>query len=201
MAVALSPNGALAASAGMDRRIRLWEVDSGQLLSTLDGHGQPVWSLVFTPDGRRLLSAGSDEVVRVWDLASGQEIGRKGDSYGSHSALSSMAGEDQRGAKLFAKCVICHSVTPDGGNRAGPTLYGVFGRRAGAVEDYVYSSALNESSVVWTEATIDALFTEGPADYLPGTKMPLQRMPNAKDRADLIAYLKQLTAPANTKSR
>jgi cytochrome c len=71
----------------------------------------------------------------------------------------------------------------------------LFGRRAGTVPGYKYSSALRHSALVWDEETIDALFREGPADYTPGSKMPLQRMPDAEERAALIAFLKRITAP------
>lgn len=97
------------------------------------------------------------------------------------------------GARQFRKCAVCHSVTEDGGRRAGPTLHGVFGRRAGSVAGYNYSRALRESRLIWTEETIDALFAQGPHTYTPGSKMPLQRMPESRDRAELIAYLKRVT--------
>ena len=83
----------------------------------------------------------------------------------------------------------------DGGNKAGPTLYGLFGRPFGHVAGYRYSDALRNSDLVWNDKTIDALFSEGPQDYVPGSKMPLQRMSNPKDRAELIAFLKRITAP------
>ncbi|MFQ5466522.1 MAG: c-type cytochrome, partial [Kiloniellaceae bacterium] len=78
---------------------------------------------------------------------------------------------------------------------AGPTLYGLFGRRAGSVPGYRYSRALREANLVWSEKTIDALFAQGPHAFTPGSKMPLQRMPKAADRSELIAYLKRVTAP------
>ncbi len=84
-------------------------------------------------------------------------------------------------------------MTEDGGRRAGPTLHGLFGRRAGSVAGYIYSKALRESRLIWTEETVDALFAEGPHTYTPGSKMPLQRMPASRDRAELIAYLKRVT--------
>jgi cytochrome c len=54
---------------------------------------------------------------------------------------------------------------------------------------------LEKSDLIWTEATVARLFEVGPEVLVPGSKMPLQRMPDARDRADLIAYLKQITMP------
>lgn len=75
-----------------------------------------------------------------------------------------------------------------------PSLKGVFGRRAGTVKGYRYSQALEGSDIVWTEETIDQLFDLGPDHVTPGSKMPMQRIASARDRADLIAFLKRETA-------
>ena len=77
--------------------------------------------------------------------------------------------------------------------RAGPTLYGLFGRRAGTVEGYKYSEALAHSDIVWTAETVAELFEVGPDVMTPGTKMPIQRIPNAEDRAALMDYLERTT--------
>ena len=82
-------------------------------------------------------------------------------------------------------------------NRAGPTLYRLFGREAGAVEDYKYSDALRHMDVVWTDETVSRLFEVGPDEFVPGTKMPMQRIPDADDRRALMSYLKRITEPSN----
>ena len=87
-----------------------------------------------------------------------------------------------RGPALFASCAACHSLTTDGGNKAGPTLAGLFGRRAGRVAGYAYSPALRNSGIVWTEATVARLLDLGPDRLVPGSKMPLQRLPNPLTR-------------------
>lgn len=69
---AFSPDGRRLATAGRDNLVRLWDVESGELLQTLDYHTQPVYSVAFSPDGRWLASAGFDSAVWVWDLEAGQ---------------------------------------------------------------------------------------------------------------------------------
>lgn len=92
------------------------------------------------------------------------------------------------------KCSICHTLTGDGARRAGPTLAGVFGRKAGAVEGYSYTGVLKAGDIVWSAETIGALFELGPDVFVPGTKMPMQRIAKKQDRDDLIAYLEIATA-------
>ena len=103
--------------------------------------------------------------------------------------------DPERGKAMFRACAFCHTLTPDGGNRAGPTLWKLFGRPAGTVDGYRYSDALKASGIVWDEATVARLFEVGPDVMTPGSKMPLQTLSSDADRADLIAYLKAATAP------
>jgi cytochrome c len=152
-----------------------------------------VWSVAFTPDGRTLLSGGADGLVVSHRLDQPAEAGAPPQV----QAAAQPAAAQERGAVLFRKCAACHTLTPDGGHRAGPSLYGLFGRVAGTHPDYPYSPALRASRLVWNAQTIDRLFEVGPETLVPGSKMPLQRMPDAEDRARLIAYLKQVTAAAD----
>ncbi len=108
-------------------------------------------------------------------------------------AAAQDAGDPAKGEALFRKCVACHTVEENGRNKAGPRLFGLFGRRAGAVSDYKYSPALRDSALVWTPETVDALFAKGPETVVPGSKMPLQTMSDPKDRANLIAFLLRAT--------
>lgn len=97
-------------------------------------------------------------------------------------------GDAARGQRLFARCSGCHAIS--GENKVGPSLAGVFGRTAGKVEGARYSRAMAGSSVVWDAASIDA-YLAAPTKFLPGTTMTI-RLPNAVDRADVIAYLRSL---------
>ncbi len=73
LVAAYSPDGQRLASASPDKKIKVWDMGTGQQLLTLKGHPEPVRSLAWSPDGQRLASASGDQTVRVWDLASGQE--------------------------------------------------------------------------------------------------------------------------------
>src|SRR5215475_11431011 len=85
------------------------------------------------------------------------------------------------GAEVFRACVACHTVRPDEGNRAGPTLSGIFGRRIATLPGYRYSEALKRLDIVWTPETVAKLFEVGPAAYTPGTKMPQQTIGSPED--------------------
>jgi cytochrome c len=95
------------------------------------------------------------------------------------------AGDAARGAKVYQDCMICHSLDK---NEIGPRHRDVFGRKAGSVADYDYSTALKASNIVWDETTLDKWLSDPPA-FVPGTKM-IFSVDDAQDRADVIAFLK-----------
>lgn len=101
-------------------------------------------------------------------------------------------GDPTRGEQIYHRCQGCHSIDA---NRVGPRHAGLFGRHAGSLDDYSYSDAMRASGVVWNETTLDQFLT-APRKFIPGTKMPFAGIPDAQERADLIAYLKKATAPA-----
>lgn len=98
-------------------------------------------------------------------------------------------GDPAKGKRVFNKCKSCHFVAKKK-NKIGPTLAGVFGRKAGTVPGFKYSSAMKESGIVWTEETIDVYISD-PKKYVPKNRMALAPIKSAKQRADLIAYLKE----------
>ncbi|MEX0810153.1 MAG: cytochrome c family protein [Dongiaceae bacterium] len=95
------------------------------------------------------------------------------------------------GEALYERCQGCHSIDR---NRIGPMHRGLFGRTAGTLEGFEYSEAMRNSGIVWDEATLDA-FLEAPRNYVPGTKMTYAGVKDAQERRDLIAYLRQASAP------
>jgi cytochrome c len=100
-------------------------------------------------------------------------------------------GDAARGEKRFEECATCHT-TERGVNNVGPSLNGLFERKAGEIADFRYSPALKKSGITWTPQTLDT-FIADPQKQVPGNRMPFAGMPDAADRADLIAYLQKAT--------
>jgi cytochrome c len=107
-------------------------------------------------------------------------------------------GDATKGKAAFAKCGICHQVGPGAKTLVGPELNGIVGRKAASVADYPYSAGmkkLGEQGFVWTEENIDKWITD-PKAMIPDSPMALAfaGVPDAGERADIIAYLKTQTA-------
>ena len=188
LSLAAAKDGRWIAAGDAGGSLTVWD-SAGKLLRRWQAHGGPVWALAVA--GAELLSAGADGLARNWPIQGDGPTGE--DIRPGGTPVAALSGSSDPGARLFAKCAACHTLTPEGGNKAGPTLYGLFGRRAGTVAGFPYSSALRNSAIVWTEQTVDRLFALGPQEVTPGSKMPLQRMPDASERAALIAYLQRTT--------
>ena len=104
------------------------------------------------------------------------------------SAVAARAdGDPVRGEARFQECAACHRLTA-GANEVGPSLHGIFTRKAGELADFRFSPAMKRSGIVWTPETLDKYIAD-PQAVVPANRMPYAGMANAGDRADLIAYL------------
>jgi cytochrome c len=101
-------------------------------------------------------------------------------------AAGAGAADAEKGKEIYGRCLACHALEYD---RVGPRHCGLFGRRAGSVPGFAYSEAMKRSKIVWNEKTLDR-FLANPPKAVPGTAMTYAGVPDAKERADLIAYLK-----------
>jgi cytochrome c len=189
--IGITKDGARLAAGTIDGRVILAERLSRRVITEVTGAGSPLWSLAFLPDGSQILTGSGDRAVRRWDGLTGAPLSKD-----FALARDDIPGElkNERGAQVFSACAACHTVTPNGGPRAGPPLHGLFGRRIATAPGYHYSEALTKLSIVWTPETVSKLFEVGPSTYTPGTKMP-EQVVSAPDREALIAFLLKATKP------
>jgi len=117
------------------------------------------------------------------------------------SGPSFAAGDATKGKAAFAKCGICHQVGPGAKTVVGPELNGIVGRKAASVADYasMYSPGMKKlgaDGFVWTEENLDK-WTADPKAMIPDSPMSLAfpGIPDAGERADVIAYLKTFPGP------
>src|SRR5690242_835067 len=95
------------------------------------------------------------------------------------------AADATRGKQLFAACIACHSETSDA---QGPSLKGVAGRKAAALEDFHYSAAMKRSEIVWDAANLRD-YLHDPQGRVKGNHMPFSGFSNVSDAEDVAAYL------------
>lgn len=192
LALATSPDGTQLAVGDGEGYIMIIDTLRWRIIrdfrATLRG---PIWALAYSPDGQNIHAGGLDPAMYSWPVAAL-------DAHGPMTTAEPTYLQDpdkmENGERQFArKCSICHTLSAGSARKAGPTLFELFGRRAGTVGDYRYSDILDGSGIVWDEHTIDALFDLGPDHYIPGSKMPMQRITDPADRKDLIAYLRRAT--------
>ena len=107
-----------------------------------------------------------------------------------------LLGDAERGAQVFRKCSGCHQVGPGAENRSGPHLNGVFGRKAGALEEFRYSKSMQRAAsdgLIWDVEHLDA-YIENPRALVSGTRMSFRGLKDKQDRDDVLAYLRQYSA-------
>jgi len=95
------------------------------------------------------------------------------------------AADAAHGKALFAACIACHSETADA---QGPSLKGVAGRKAGALEDFRYSSAMKRSDIIWDAVNLRE-YLHDPQAKVKGNHMPFSGFASISDADDVAAYL------------
>ena len=116
-----------------------------------------------------------------------EENTMKADDKVDISALMAL-GNIAHGEKVFKKCSACHSIEAGGGNKIGPALYNVVGRKIAGVGDYKYSKALVEYKKNWSFEELNGFLIK-PQKWIKGTKMAYAGLRKEKDRASVILYL------------
>lgn len=193
-ATAFLPDGQSALSAGRGGVLSVWTLADGKVRRTIQAHETMAWGLAASPDGRFAVTVGSEGSGRIWHLDTGDRIGSE---VAATDEPQPWLTDAHPGARLFTKCARCHTLAEIGPKKSGPHFAGLFGRRAGSLPDYRYSAALKDSSFAWDETSLFRLFSDGPDMMLPGTKMPMQRVPDAGQLHQLIDYLRHATASNN----
>jgi len=113
------------------------------------------------------------------------------------TSQSLAAGSPAHGQRVFGACAACHSLQPDQ-NMTGPSLAGVWNRKAGTLASFTrYSPAMKSAKIDWNDKTLDEWIAD-PQHVIPGNQMTFAGIKDAKQRADLIAFLKQVTEPGGS---
>lgn len=109
-------------------------------------------------------------------------------------------GDAARGERDFRACTPCHSLESDR-DMTGPSLAGLWGRKAGSLPSFErYSDALKSSGIIWDDRSLDG-WLAGPEAMVPDNEMPFNGIKDARDRADLLAFLKEATKPGAAPQR
>ena len=129
-----------------------------------------------------------DGVSQVTSVSSTESSAEAEESGNIMAIFASTSAAD--GAKIFKKCAACHSIAQGGGNKIGPTLWGVLGRKAGSISDYKYSKAMVEYGKVWTFDQMNGFLIK-PKNWVKGTKMSFAGLKNENERAAVILYMNE----------
>ncbi len=116
------------------------------------------------------------------------------------SPVLSLEGEATKGARAFRACTACHSLESNR-NMTGPSLAGVWNRKAGTASGFPrYSDVMKESNVTWNEKTLNA-YLKNPEQFMPGNHMTFAGIPDDETRADVVAFLKESSSEQSKSSQ
>jgi cytochrome c len=188
IALAVNESQTRLAVATIGGTVTLYDLATRKMLYSLSGPGLPVFSLRLTED--EIITGGVDRLIRYWDIKNGES---KNPLISEKAPLDLVSYQNDRGAEVFRACAICHSLTEDGDNKAGPSLYKIIDAKVASKVKYNYSEVLLKNTTVWTENNIKKLFEIGPNSFFPGTKMPEQRIILESDRQALVEFLRKTT--------
>jgi len=196
LALAITRQPGLVALGSGDGVVKVFRLGDFQPIEEYQNPYGPAWALAFAPGGASLYLAGLDDFATRWVVTPREPFDPIDSPFPRRFQVTADSDDPvEKGRAHFArKCSVCHTLKPDGRNRAGPALYGLFGRRIATLPGYPYSESLKKLDIVWNEDTVAKLFELGPENFTPGSKMPLQKMTDKSQRDALIAYLK--TTPA-----
>ena len=111
---------------------------------------------------------------------------------------SVLAGDAEKGKKLYKKCAACHNAASGAKHKTGPNLWGIYGAKAAVQEGYKYSNWLKEAGIEWNDEALAAWISKKKekAAYfgkdVKKSKMIFAGLKKPEQIADLIAYLKSL---------
>ena len=155
----------------------------------LDAHEKVNMPVVFYVDP----AFGKDpDMSDIGQLTLGYTFFRSADPHNAKDLSRFLASNPPNaadGRDLFnEQCTACHALDA---NKYGPSLGGVYGRRAGTAPGYPYSAALKNAGLTWSADTLNR-WLSGPRRFVPGVKMPVS-VPDPIARRDIIAYLQQVS--------
>ncbi|WP_425091923.1 c-type cytochrome [Tropicimonas sp. S265A] len=111
-------------------------------------------------------------------------------------AVAEEIGDVENGERIFRQCSGCHQIGPGAENRVGPHLNEIFGRRAGAIQEFRYSPDMlrqGADGLTWTFDKL-SIYLENPRILVSGTRMSFRGLKDPQDRADVIAYMRDFSA-------
>ena len=133
------------------------------------------------------------QVDTITTLASKTEVETSSENLDSENIMALFASTSAaEGSKIFKKCAACHSISQGGGNKIGPALWGVLGRKAGSISDYKYSKAIVAHGKPWSFEEMNGFLIK-PKDWIKGTKMSFAGLKNENERAAVILYMNENT--------